>query len=62
MVEQGSGNTRSLFIGINYVGTDVALKACHHNVTRMKEYIMTHVSCGVSINNTPSSCLRFANT
>lgn len=54
MVEQGSGNTRSLFIGINYVGTDLELERCHNNVTLMKEYIMTHVSCGVSNNNTPS--------
>ena len=44
MVEQGSGKTRSLLIGINYVGTASELKGCHNDVIMMKEYIATHVS------------------
>lgn len=43
--EQGSGKTRSLLIGINYVGSDAQLSGCHNDAIMMKEYIATHVSC-----------------
>lgn len=43
--EQGGGKTRSLLIGINYVGQQGELAGCHNDVSMMKAYIATHVSC-----------------
>ena len=45
VLEQGNGNTRSLLIGINYVGTKSELSGCHNDAIMMKEYIATHVGC-----------------
>ena len=44
-VDQGGGKTRSLLIGINYVGQQGELAGCHNDVAMMKAYIGTHVSC-----------------
>eukprot|EP00904_Undaria_pinnatifida_P012264 jgi/Undpi1/8168/HiC_scaffold_24.g10638.m1 len=38
----GSGKTRSLLIGINYVGSQSELSGCHNDAIMMKEYIATH--------------------
>lgn len=47
--EQGGGKTRSLLIGINYVGQQGELAGCHNDVKMMKAYIATHVSCRIDV-------------
>ncbi|CAM9448551.1 unnamed protein product, partial [Laminaria digitata] len=42
---QGSGKTRSLLIGIIYVGTPSQLSGCQNDGIMLKHYITTHVSC-----------------
>eukprot|EP00904_Undaria_pinnatifida_P012265 jgi/Undpi1/8169/HiC_scaffold_24.g10639.m1 len=42
LLNGGNGNTRSLLIGINYVGTKSELSGCHNDAIMMKEYIATH--------------------
>lgn len=49
VVIQGNGKTRSLLIGINYVGTEAELAGCHNDVKMMKAYIETHVSCRTNV-------------
>ena len=41
--QQGGGKTKSLLIGINYVGQQGQLAGCHNDVDMMKKYITTHV-------------------
>ncbi len=41
--KQGSGKTKCLLIGINYIGQQGQLNGCHNDVDMMKKYITTHV-------------------
>lgn len=41
--QQGGGKTKSLLIGINYIGQQGQLSGCHNDVDMMKKYITTHV-------------------
>lgn len=42
--KQASGRTKSLLIGINYVGQQGELAGCHNDVVMMKEFIGNNVS------------------
>lgn len=46
----GGGKTRSLLIGINYVGQQGELAGCHNDVSMMKAYIATHGYTGDEAN------------
>ena len=40
IVPEGSGRRRALLIGINYVGQEGALTACHNDVNNIKKYLI----------------------
>lgn len=40
IVPEGSGRRRALLIGINYVGQEGALTACHNDVNNLREFLV----------------------